>query len=867
MIVAELPLLPLPKRLIGQRPKNSSGGSQVIQLTPVQQEQRIGPVFERLQSLIARPNAAVELRLDPASIAPERALVLEVAHNIADFNRLVSKTPGLEFLAEADIEFEPDEDFALRDTRRGHEGSPRTDKSIGGQVYVAMPDLAALRELLSLWTRWQNGRPLGSGFTQWRDIFAYLKGIRAWGPQDRIPKETVRYWEEVLQHDDKSRFVRTEVELWFFRSQARRRGAFDNFRQVLAECGGVIVDQSTILEIGYHGLLVDLPAVEVRLLAANEAVRLAVCDEVMFFRPQSMLQYPGDADVESSEIPDLPMPISAPPFAAMLDGVPLQRHALLEGRLIVDDPDDLEARSLVVGRFHGTAMASLILHGDRNLPEVPLSRPLYVRPVLYAPASGGEERSVDDRLLIDVIYRAVKRIKEGDEEGGPSSPEVVLIKFSLGDRNRPFSGPISPLGRLLDYLSERFNVLFLVSAGNILESLQVSNFQTWTDFENASGEDRKTAIAKALDTHKSERTLLSPAEALNVITVGAWHEDAVLNPPPSVTALAPFPIGEMPNISSALGLGHRRVIKPEVYLPGGRERVTFESTGGGLALRVSPAGRIYGLKVAAPGAVGDLHSETLTCGTSAATALATRAGHQILDALMDEAGGSLHSDTPPEYLPVIVKALLVHRARWGAQAAFLGQLYGPHGQGKHVARKDNIARVLGYGRAAVDEACACASHRATLVGYGAMEPDQDAHLYRIPLPTSLDRVKEPRALTVTLAWFSPVNVLRQMYRRVKLDFRPSTKLNESFGVARVADHPSDKSVARGTVRHERYTGNQAVAFLDDGHISINIWRQEQGDPIDQQVRYGLAVTIEAGEAVPIYQEIRTRLAIRPMIEV
>jgi hypothetical protein len=120
---------------------------------------------------------------------------------------------------------------------------------------------------------------------------------------------------------------------------------------------------------------------------------------------------------------------------------------------------------------------------------------------------------------------------------------------------------------------------------------------------------------------------------------------------------------------------------------------------------------------------------------------------------MDVTGGSLLADVDPSYYAVIVKALLVHRAQWGDKGAILETLYGPQGQGKHVARRDNIARVLGYGRPIIEEAMACASNRATLVGYGDAASDGTANFYRVPLPASLERVTDPRAITLSLAWF------------------------------------------------------------------------------------------------------------------
>jgi hypothetical protein len=123
---------------------------------------------------------------------------------------------------------------------------------------------------------------------------------------------------------------------------------------------------------------------------------------------------------------------------------------------------------------------------------------------------------------------------------------------------------------------------------------------------------------------------------------------------------------------------------------------------------------------------------------------------------MNREGGSFHADMDPAAHPVVIKALLVHRANWRIKGSLLDMLYGPHGQGKHHERRENIARLLGFGRPEINEVVECAFNRATLVGYGTVSPTE-ANLYRIPLPRSLERVTEPRAVTVTLAWFSPVS--------------------------------------------------------------------------------------------------------------
>ena len=855
----EFPLLPLPASERGDPPAARGYVPSAPSLPRGRQGERLGPIFERLANVLEEERDGLSLLDDPSSIAPERALVLEVAGSMVDFQALAARVEGLEFLGDEEIEFDPDEDFFEPDGRKGREGERRTDRPLGGRLYLAMPDVEALRQLLSLWDRWQRGAGMPTGFTPWRDVFASLREIRPWGPADRLSDETISRWREEIENDPGER-RRIEVELWFRDGAASRAAAFRRVAEVVAAAGGTLVHHAVIEEIGYEAVLLDLPAAEIARLAEREEVYLVISDDIMFLRPQSSTDVPQPSDEAGAEaaIPD-EEPGDLPPIVALLDGVPVQNHVLLDGRLEMDDPDGLEAMSVVAERHHGTAMASLILHGDRNVANEVLSRRLYMRPILYAPGNRLREEPRRDQLLIDVIYRAVKRIKEGDEEGGATSPEVFLVNLSLGDAGRPFDGPISPWARLLDYLADRYGVLFLVSAGNIARPLRVDGFAGWIEFEDADPADREQALLMALSEQKAFRTLLSPAEALNPITVGAMHHDAVVGPRGAVT-VDPYATNELPNVSSALGLGHRKVVKPDIHVPGGREHLRFLASGGGLVVVPESGGR-SGLRAAAPDAAGNRDRTGLTMGTSAATALATRSAHMIFDALMDRDGGSMHAEMEAHFRAVVVKALLVHRARWGSRAGFLDRHYGPHGKGKHTERRDNISRLLGYGFPNMDEALSCAPNRATLVGYGTIAAGE-ANIHRIPLPQSLERVTEPRMLTVTAAWFSPVNHRHQAYRRAKLEVSALPKLDVAAGVSRSAGQPSSFSVPRGTISHERYEGDNAVAFVDDGHVVLRVYCREQTGALDQNIRYGMAVTIEAGEGIPVYDQVRARLAVR-----
>ncbi|MGE4055992.1 MAG: hypothetical protein AB7F99_14445, partial [Vicinamibacterales bacterium] len=464
-------------------------------------------------------------------------------------------------MVEYETETEPDEFFAEKDTRKGHEGERREDKLVEGRFYLAMPDTTAMAEFLRLWELWAENRDLPDGFAPFKHLFAQLRTLRPWGPQDRIPDETIRYWREEAARNP-GRPVRTEVELWFRRTAARREQATREFRDMVAAAGGAIIHEAEISEIAYKGALIDIPAAALPDLIERRTVALALADDVMFLRPQSVLAAPPEPEASADGPPSDGLPATAAePIAALLDGVPLQGHDRLAGRLVLDDPDDLQARAIVNRRFHGTAMASLILHGDLNAPEAALTRPLYVRPLMIAPADL-DEHTPGDRLLVDTLYRVIRRMKGAPDQPG-IAPDVFLVNISLGDRRRPFANLVSPLARLLDYLAARYDIAFLVSAGNVPAQLPLPEFNQWGEFEAATAEARERAVLTAMFAAKHERSLLSPAEAVNVLTIGAQHTDNVAQRVGDGMAVDPFDDPALPNAICAIVLANRRAVKQD----------------------------------------------------------------------------------------------------------------------------------------------------------------------------------------------------------------------------------------------------------------------------------------------------------------
>ena len=861
--MAERPLLQIPKAHRNEREKRAplavDPNAKIAKPGYGRQSQRLGPKFDRLRNVAAQPaaQAGMALRADPDGIAPERALVFEVAGALGDFYSQVGRIQGLEFLLEDDAEIEPGDDFYILQTKKGEQ--VRSDKPVGGRLYMAMPDVRALREILRLWDLYRQGRAMPRGFTPWGNLFEMLNDLRAWGPQDRVLPETLEYLRERIAErpDDPVRF---EVEMWFHQRSERRAHAIGNIERQVVELGGQVVSSATIEPIRYHGVLVDLPPDRIRELIDHPDVALARLDDIMYLRPQSVasIAVPDEAgEVAATAVAAVP---GGDPIAALLDGVPVANHQRLVGRLILDDPDDYASQTPAAKRSHGTSMASLILHGDLQAGEQPLARPLYVRPVMVYDAENDSETTPRDRLPLDVVYLAVRRLVEGEGGEPASAPTVAVINLSLGDLNRPYAGRISPWARLMDWLSFRYRVLFVISAGNVRRWLPIRDFATMTAWTAATPEDREAAVIAALNSEKATRSLLSPAEGLNAITVGAWHADDFAAARDPYHLKDPFPNGGMPNVSSGVGLGFRRTVKPDLLFDGGRELVRASEDEGHVWLAVDGGGSYAGQMSAAPdsGATGRLDIQRRTVGTSNATALMARSAVRIYDSLV-EAG----YDIPRTHAAVLLKALLVHSAAWGEAGEKLDEAFGPAGR-DWQRHRDNISRFLGYGRPAIDRVLDCAAERATLFAFGDIEQDTQDE-FEIPLPPSIEGSTELRRLTLTMAWLTPVNARHQQYRSATLELLPAGDKSYSLAVERTSGQPTHFAINRGTLSHSIFEGESAVAFLDGGMLKLRVACRAQAGALDDRVPYAVAISFETGvgSGIAVYDEVRA--AIQPAV--
>ncbi len=799
------------------------------------QGRRLTPQFQALQDALAAQR--VVSGTDARETDPELVVVFDVAGSVDGFLRAVERVDGLAFLAEIEEDdTEPDEDFFVA----GRNGNP-TDVSVPETLYLVLANAEAVAQVVRLFELWLEDpdRPFERGLTPLKDAFSHLRAVRRWGPVDRV-QETglLEQWAEDVAVVGGQGFARVEVELWFRGDIGTRRAAQARVERLVKEAGGAVVSTATLPEVQYHAVLARIPYDQVQavLNQGPEAIELLTANAVMFVTPSRPMSLPAGRPALAAvpEVGARPDPL-VPPRIALLDGLPLANHEVLAGRLVIDDPDSISARYSSAKQHHGTAMASLLCHGDLTAPGPALSTPVYVRPVLEPHEFLDEEVVIRDRLLVDVLHSAFVRMFEGAAGHPPAAPSVRIVNLSVGDPARVFARRLSPVARLLDWLIHRYNVLVLVSAGN--HACQHKVVGSVVDDPAAL---RDAVLAAGFDDARGRR-LLAPAEAVNAVTVGALHADNLNGDIPD-TVLDGVAHGH-PAAYSAVGFGHRRAVKPEILLPGGRQLFSRPPAAGSGAVTLTTAPQAAtgpGLLAAAPDPSGGTGGTSYGCGTSNATALASRTANEIFDVLTGLRSSADEPSFPDaQYHPVLAKALLVHAAAWGDVGTALRQALGLTGR---TARRD-LTQLLGYGPVHPNRVATAERTRVLLLGAGSILEGERQSMF-LPLPAVLDRTTQWRRLTVTMAWFSPVNSRSFVHRVARLRCRVDE------GKLHLTRQEVDaNAVRRGTVQHEIFESDRAVVLTPGDALSLEVdCRVDRGE-LSAPVRYGVAVSLEVAANV------------------
>jgi len=371
---------------------------------------------------------------------------------------------------------------------------------------------------------------------------------------------------------------------------------------------------------------------------------------------------------------------------------------------------------------HGTQMAGLALLGDLG-PILSSNEPVKLihglESVKLFPRPGNTH---SHEAYGAVTIEAVSRV----EVAAPFRPRVICMAVTSTEhmeRGRPTSWS-SAVDKLAcgEGDSDGPRRLFCISAGN----MDPSHFHGFpTTNELASVED--------------------PAQAWNVLTIGAFADRETIDEPALKGWTAVAKVGELcPSSTTSVMWDDIWPIKPELVLPGGNAAL-------------DPAG----LQTDFPESLCLLttHHQPVqkqlaaTGDTSAATALAARMAARV-------------QAKYPHLWPETVRGLLVHSAEWtpAMQAYLPTAKLGPRKKPKKIELERRLLRIFGYGTPNEVAAMYSGKDALTLIRQDELQPydrngsrftTKDMHFYSLPWPSDeLKRLGETEVeLRVTISYF------------------------------------------------------------------------------------------------------------------
>ncbi|EGV20713.1 S8 family peptidase [Thiocapsa marina] len=563
------------------------------------------------------------------------------------------------------------------------------------------------------------------------------------------------------------------------------------------------------------------------------------------------------------------------PFVCLLDTGVNAGHPLLESSL---DPEDCHACDPSWGvnddgggpgmEGHGTEMAGLALYGDlvehlagnagvnlrHRLESVKILPPAGQNdPDLYGAvtAEATNRPEIQDPIRRRVFSMAITT-KDGRDRGQPTSWSAAMDALAAGRS-------LDPSGRGLKYLDEDEDAhrrLFVVSAGNIEGPALVRDHISRSDVEPVH----------------------DPAQAWNVLTVGAFTEKVVVSDPDWNGWSPVAQRGDLsPWSTTSVVFQPPWPIKPEVVFEGGNvvrddaDNIDFPCDDLSLlTTHYKPADKTL----------------VSTWATSPATAQAARFCAMV-------------SAEYPEFWPETIRALVVHSAEWtDAMRGHLAQA------GGKTARAQLVRR-YGFGVPNLERALRSASSAVTLVAQDVIRPFDDGkmreiHFHDFPWPREALAALADAAIRVrvTLSYFIEPNPGRRgwqtkhRYQSHGLCFEvkgPTESLDEFRKRLnqRALDEEENRPLSgtdndgwylgprarnRGSV-HSDILAGFAADIAERGTIAVypvtGWWKElKKRDRSKHGARYALVVSIETDEVdADIWTPIANQLGVPVAVEI
>ena len=624
----------------------------------------------------------------------------------------------------------------------------------GDDVVVAFVSTAALESFESRLASLASGESV-----KYKEVLYALQGIDGWSADDRTG------WALRQEGLPTTEPFSLDLELWPLEDLAEEREQlWKKFEAWLSKEKITVLD--AVKHIGLSLYRVSCDRVQAAKFLQHRDVRTV--DLPPRYGLDLRLVY---SDIQS--FPQIQPPPDNAPGLVVLDSGLTTGHPLLSPA-VGDAQSFLPGKGAEDENGHGTLVAGIALYGDiestlRNGNFSPRMR-------LFSGRILDEANSNNTGFVENQITEAVRYFK--DQYG------CRVFNLSFGDRNKPYLGKhIRGLSYILDTMSRQLNVLFIVSAGNVLGS-------------QLTGDEWRTRYPDYLT--ETDWSIVEPAPALNVLTIGSLARyDQTTNSRRYSNDPADIPVAQrgQPSPFTRRGFSVGGAIKPDLVAYGGNWAVNTRAG----TNKLVPNSGLGELSTYSGFIQGRLFADE--SGTSMAVPhIAHLAGQLLVE----------YPDTGSD----LMRALLVAHATIPEASIDL------------FSDKDILRKVCGYGQPNGQALYRSFEDVTTLIATGGIA-NKHHHFYEIPVPDDfVSNGRRVREITVAMAYTPFVRSTRVAYKATRMDFRLIAANNIDHAAKMFNSATSREEYERIPELSSASVGPQARG---KGTVQASTWRFKQFD--------------------------------------